>query len=346
MKNKHYTHINRTDRQEIDLYLQEGKSHCRIGKLIGKSKNTIHYEIKQNSTSGMYDWKKAQAKARLRRRMAKYQGMKMREDLNLRKYVEEKIQEDWSPEEISGRLKYVDRKRGYISFFAIYRYLETAWGEKFKPYLRYRGKRYKAGNKSYSIVDRIMIDDRPKSAEKRRIFGHWEADFIVSGKNGKGALLVFVERKTRHVLIFKLRDRKVATINFVFKTLIGAQLVVKSLTIDNDVCFRQHKLMSRILGAPIFFCHPYHSWEKGTVENMNKWIRQYIKKGSDISLYSKTYIQFVQDRLNNRPRKCLGFRTPWEALQQESWLKKTVSCMLKVVNKQKTLLSAASYFGG
>jgi IS30 family transposase len=158
----------------------------------------------------------------------------------------------------------------------------------------------------------------------------------VSGKNGSGALLVFVERKSRYVLIFRLPDRKVATVNLVLEKILGAQLVVHSLTIDNDVCFRHHPQMSKILGAPIFFCHPYHSWEKGSVENMNKWIRQYVKKRSDISQYSDEYIQFVENRLNDRPRKCVKFKTPREVMERSQVCKKEISSMIKVINTQKT----------
>ena len=280
-------------------------------------------------------WKNAHAKACLRRRMAKYQGMKLRTDPDLCRYVEEKLAKDWSPEEIAGRLKYRERERGYISFFAIYRYVETVWGEKFKHLLRYQGKKRGDGRKETPIDHRIMIDQRPQSVGKRRVFGHWEFDFIVSGKKGKGALLVCIERKTRYVLIFKLRNRKVATINQILERLVGARLYVASVTIDNDVCFRHHQEMSQILGAPIYFCHPYHSWEKGSVENMNKWIRQYIKKGSSISQYSKHYIQFVQERLNNRPRKCLNFYTPAEMFLKEQRLQQTVETMLSSTKKHR-----------
>ena len=171
MKQKNYTHLTRTDRQEIDLYLCKGKSYRCIGKLIGKSANTIQREVEENSVRGVYTWKKAHTKARLRRRFAKYQGMKLREDSDLCIYVEEKLQEDWSPEEIAGRLKYRER-RGYVSFRAIYYYLCTVWGEKLRTYLRYQGKKYGDGRKTKPIDHRTMIDKRPKSVAKRRVFGH------------------------------------------------------------------------------------------------------------------------------------------------------------------------------
>lgn len=327
---KHNTHLSQAERDEIAILLEKKYTHRAIARVMKRHHDSIDEEIKKNSTKGIYDARKAHAKSRHRRRMAKYQGMKLIENLPLKEWVEEKLMQDWSPEEIAGRLKYQEPERGYISFSAIYRYLETAWGEKFKKCLRYQGKGYSKGKRGISLSDRVMIDKRPKHIEKRRQFGHWEFDFIVSGKKGKGALLVCVERKSRYTLIYKLRNRKVETINFFLEALVGAHLYVASVTIDNDTCFRHHKEMSDIIGAPIYFCHPYHSWEKGTVENMNKWIRQYIKKGSSISRYSKAYIASVQEKLNNRPRKCLKYQTPAEVFEHSQALQQKVDTMAHI----------------
>lgn len=321
---KSTTHFTKVDREELSILLGRGYTHRDIARSMNRHHDSIDSEVLLNSTRGVYDPEKAHAKARVRRRYAKYQGMKLREDPNLAAYVAEKLALDWSPEEIAGRLQCVERTRGYVSCSAIYRYLETVWGERLKRYLRYQGKGYGAGRRHAPIDGRVMIDDRPKSVATRQVFGHWEADFIVSGRSGKGALLVFVERKTRYVLIFKLRDRKVATINHVLALITGAQLYVASLTIDNDVCFRHHEEMSRILKTPVYFCHPYHSWEKGTVENMNKWIRQYVPKGTFISTLSECFVLHIQNRLNSRPRKCLGFHTPAEMFERHRILQRTV----------------------
>lgn len=308
-------HVTKEERKEISLYLAKGHSQADIARMLRRSPSTISDELKRN-VRGVYDPLKANLKAYVKRRYAKYQGMKVEEHADLRQYVEEKLRLDWSPEQIAGRMKVVDTRLPRVSTDGIYKFIHSCYGGPLVRFLRYRGKAYKKSGAANAtpLIGRTFIDQRPKSIETRRRFGHWEADFIVSGKNGTGALLVFVERKSRYVLIFKLPNRKVATINTVLGKLLGAQLVVKSLTIDNDICFRHHPQMSRIIGAPIFFCHPYHSWEKGSIENMNKWIRQYVKKGSDISAYSETYLAFVENRLNDRPRKCLKFRTPREVV--------------------------------
>jgi len=268
--------------------------------------------------------------------------MKIEEHDGLRRYVNEKLRLDWSPEQVAGRIREVDRHLPGISTDGIYKFIRSCYGGPLVPFLRYgrKGKRKNGHAKAAPLTGRDFIEKRPKSVLKRGRFGHWEADFIVPGRDGSGALLVFVERKSRYVLIFKLADRKVATVNLFLEKLLGAKLMVKSLTIDNDVCFRHHAQMSRILGAPIFFCHPYHSWEKGSVENMNKLIRQYVKKGSDISKHADAEIKFAEDRLNDRPRKCLKFRTPREIVEHYESRRKEIASMIKVVKKQKNAMVA------
>ncbi len=337
---KNHKHLVRTDRYEIRLLLDRGYSHREIAKALEKHHDSIDQEIRLNSVKGSYDPQKADLKVRQRRRMSRYQGMKLKANQSLEAYVREKLEQDWSPEEISGRLKYQESQRGYVSFFAIYRYLETVWGESLKKYLRYQGRPYGKHARTKPIDNRLMIDQRPKIIENRRVFGHWEGDFIVAGKKGSGALLVLVERMTRYVLIFRLENRKAATINLALGKLIQAKLLVKSLTLDNDICFRQHQEMSSIIGCLIFFCHPYHSWEKGSVENMNKWIRQYIPKTTDISRLRDGLIRETQNRLNSRPRKCLLFQTPAEVLEQHQKLKQTVERMV-LLSKNKV-----AEFGG
>jgi len=111
--------------------------------------------------------------------------------------------------------------------------------------------------------------------------------------------------------------------------------VINSLTLDNDIIFKKHKELSELLGRPIYFCHPYHSWEKGGVENINKLVRRYISKGSDISQYSDEDIQTIQDKLNNRPRKCLKYKTPCEVMVENNQFKKEIKYLLSDILKVK-----------
>jgi len=334
------SHFTYDDRVIIELLLSERWSYSNIAKKLKKAKSSVSDEIKLNSVKGIYTAKKAHAKSRQRRWRAKWQVMKIPIDRLLRDYVEEKIKRFWSPEDISGRIKFIDKDIPYVATDTIYKYVKSIYGRNLVDYLWYKGKKRRPIVIRSDIKNRTFIDKRPKSIGKRRNFWDWEADFIVSGKHGKGALLVFVERKSRYVLMFKLADRKVETINFVLKLVFGSgQLLCKTLTIDNDICFRHHKQMSRIIGGMIFFCHPYHSWEKGTVEKMNQMIRRFIKKGCNIDKVSERKVRWVQNILNNKPYKCLGFFTPKEVLSRSRKLKTFV-----LENFNKKIPSITRYF--
>ena len=242
-----------------------------------------------------------------------------------------------APEDISGRIKFIDTNIPYVATDTIYKYVKSVYGRNIVDFLWYKGKKRRPIVVRSDIKNRTFIDQRPKIVLKRRNYWDWEADFIVSGKHGKGALLVFVERKSRYVLIFKLQDRKVETINFILRQVFGSgQLLCNTLTIDNDICFRHHKQMSQIIGGMIFFCHPYHSWEKGTVEKMNQMIRRFIKKGCNIDKISERKVRWVQNILNNKPYKCLGFFTPKEVLSRSRKLKTFV---LENFNKKTPVIS-------
>jgi IS30 family transposase len=336
-QNKKSAHFTNAERDEIRYLLEKGYSRRAIAVILGKAHDAVGYEIRENSTNGVYDPKKASQKAYVSRKYSKYQGMKVRENDDLENYVHEKMAIDWSPEEISGRIKHVEKRIKYASTKAIYNYVYSVYGRLLEKFLRYRDKHKKSGyTKATGLTDRVFIQDRPKIIEKRRRFGDWEGDFIVSGKNGSGALLVLVERKTRYVIIRKLLSRDTHTVNAAIQEITGGMLYVNSLTLDNDISFRRHKDLSRRLNAPVFFCQPYHSWEKGTVENMNKWIRQYVPKRTDVSKLTDDYVCFIENRLNGRPRKCLKFRTPFEVMKRNYQFKSEVRVMLNAIENKNS----------
>jgi IS30 family transposase len=334
-KEKITMHITKADRSEIEILLARKYSQRKISLELGKAHDAVGYEVRENSVNGIYNAIKANLKAYAARKYSKYQGMKVRENDELESYVKQKMRLDWSPEEISGRIKFVDKKIKYASPKAIYKYVYGAFGCLLEKFLRYKGKKKRGGRqRATELKDRVFIQNRPKIIEKRRRYGDWEGDFIVSGKNGSGVLLVLVERKTRYVIIRKLMSRDTQTVNQAIYEMTGGMICFNSLTIDNDISFRRHVELSRMLGAPVYFCQPYHSWEKGSVENMNKWIRQYVPKRSDISKLTDEYICFIQERLNGRPRKCLKFRTPLEVMKKNHQFKKEVVLISKIaVNK-------------
>ena len=322
--NKKHAHFGYEERVKIETYLGDGLSLRAIARKLHRPKTSVTDEVRRNAVAGEYRAEKAKMKTYQRYWRARHQHLKVAMHDGLRKFVKEKLKRFWSPEGIAGRLTHVEKKLPSLGKDAVYAFVASAYGGPLEKYLWYRGKRKKPHVPRSNLTDRTFIEKRPKSVGLRRFFGDWEADFIVSGKRGSGALLVFVERKSRYVIIVKLFDRKVATINFVLERLVGAQLHVRSITIDNDVCFRHHPQMSKILGAPIFFCHPYHSWEKGQVEKMNQMIRRFIPKGTNIAKVSEKKIAWVQDILNGRPYKCLGFYTPAEVAAEHPKLREFV----------------------
>lgn len=314
---KKFHHITAVERKEIALLLRKGYSRQDIADALDHSKSGISDEINGNATNGVYDPKKANEKAKQRRRNSKYQGMKIVQRPQLQEYVEAKIRLGWSPELIAGRIKEVDTYIPYASHRGIYKFVYSVYGRQVEPFLVRKGKHPKPkSHSSERLTDRVFIDERPEIIENQGRYGDWEGDLIVSGKYGKGVLLVLYERKSCYVLIKRLMTTSPDAINESFRRLTGGILCMNSLTLDNDIAFRKHKELSEKLGTSVYFCHPYHSWEKGGVESVNGMIRRYIKKGSDISQYEEFFIPEVQEKLNDRPRKKLNFRTPNEIMKE------------------------------
>ena len=316
-KEKRYQHITKAERLEIAL-LKEKQYRIRdIARVLNRSPGTIYDEMKRNAVNGAYDPKKADHKAYTARKYSKYQGMKVVQRPALREYVEDHMMKDWSPEEISGRIAEIDSHLPSISPKGIYKYVASIYGRRLERHLAYKGRtRYPhPRQKVIQLKDRVFIDQRPDIVDDRARFGDWEGDFIVSGRSGRGALLVLHERKARYASMKKIPSPSIKAVHQYLSEITGG-IVMNTLTLDNDILFRRHKEMSRILGVPVYFCHPYHSWEKGGVENTNKLIRRYIPKGSDISKVSDEYVYEIQEKLNARPRKCLGYRTPQEVMEK------------------------------
>lgn len=334
MKNKKYAHINKAERLEISILLNKGYSYREIARVLERSVSSISEEINNNSVNGIYDPKRADHKAYVKRKYSKYQGMKVVSDFRLWNYIEEKIKEDWPPEAISGRIENIDARIKPISTKGIYKFIYSVYGRNLERFLAYKGKKRKpkTTQKVQQLLGRVFIDKRPKIIEKRRRFGDWEGDFIVSGKNGKGVILTLYERKSKYCILKKFSTQKIELIHQYIPGITGG-VVVNSLTLDNDIVFKKHKELSELLGRPIYFCHPYHPWEKGGVENTNKLIRRYIPKASDISQYSDEYIKTIQDKLNNRPRKCLKYKTPYEVMEENNQFKKEIKYLLSDILK-------------
>lgn len=316
---EHYKHFCLYERQRIERYLRNGKSRQFITDKLDRSKSSISDEIKQNSVAGVYDAAKAHHKAYVKRKYSKLQSLKIVSDLGLWNFVETNIEDDQSPEAISGRLKSVEKHLPRASTKAIYKFVYSVYGRQIESHLYHNAVKKRGGPKrgqSVLIDGRTTIEQRPKKVLQRIEFGHYEGDFIESGKDGKGSLLVLVERKTRYPFLKYLENRDTATVNRTTAELL-ANLPVNSLTVDNDISFQKHEELSEVLQTAIYFCHPQSPHEKGTVENRNKAIRRYVKKRSDLSGYKAEYFTMVQEKLRTRFMKCLNYKTPKEAFEIE-----------------------------
>lgn len=300
-----YHHLSFEERFVIEKLYCAGSAIRRIAEFLCRSVNTISREIKKNSVKGVYTAEKARQKTSMRRWRAKQQCLKVSMDRFLIVFVEERLGKPyrWSPKQISGYLK---RELGIIcSAKAIYKFAESRGLEHllFWGWNNHKGGRKR--NHWKTIKDgRTYIDERPERTEA----GHIEIDFIVS-KESKWVLLVAVDYVTKNTWVLKLPNRKRDTIRAALSRLFhGADL--KSVTTDNDIAFTCWRELEVLLNTHIYFTHPYHSWEKGLVENTNRWIRCFVPKRRDISTVIQEELDEIHSFLNDRPREVLGFRTP------------------------------------
>ena len=297
--------------------MRKGYSRRAIAKALHKSFSAVAKEIKRNSVKGVYDPKKAHEKARKRRKEAQYQGMKIVECPPLKKYVDDHLYAGQSPEMISGRLSTIDTHLPYVSKNAIYSYLDSNDGKEVASYRQQqkgRKTRKDKGKKRFTNdPDKASIHERPLSIEGRTDSGDMEADFIISGRNGSGRILVVVDRVSRMTFLELLPKPTIRTVHNAFVRIKKRYPGMRSITLDNDVLFQRHKELAQLLGTPIYFCDPYASWQKGTVENTNKHLRKHLPKGTNLSSYTKKEIRGIEEKLNNRILKVLNYHTPTEA---------------------------------
>ena len=294
-----------------------------IAGVLRRSVSTIADELIRNRVRGTYDAAKANAKHAVRRRAARFQWKKIAAHPGLKTYVATKLYDDHSPEAIAGRLRYVDRHLPYASKDSIYRYLKSVHGRRLEAYrAKRKTKKGRKRTKVSALQDRVFIDKRPRIINERGRVGDIEADFIVSRKTGTGILLTIVDRKLRVVFIEKILPVTIENVHRAFVCIHERFPEMKSVSTDNDILLQKHTELKKLLGVKIYFCHPYHSWEKGSNENTNGHIRKYIPKGADISFYSPSFIKKVEEKLNGRYLKCLQYRTPDEALERHRKRKK------------------------
>lgn len=251
--------------------------------------------------------------------------MKVVGDPTLRIFVDRALKEGRSPESIAGRLKHREKALRYVSKEGIKTYLHGVHGRQIEALRkrRFATKSRRKRPKTRGALDgRRFIDKRPRRATKRMCIGDVEADFILSGRDGRGILLTVADRKSRVTFIERIRIPTIRNMERAFLKITKRFPEMRTVTTDNDLLFQQHKRLERLLGVKIYFCHAYHSWEKGTIERTNKEIRKYIPKGSDISFYSSQFIAKVERTLNERWMTVLRHAAPREVLERHRTLKK------------------------
>jgi IS30 family transposase len=245
--------------------------------------------------------------------------MKIVKHRGLRDFVEQALWEGRSPDSLAGRINRHERHLPHISADSIERFLKSVYGRRIEAH-RKEIKRKRAYRKRRPKVtmlkNRKFIDRRPKIINRRGRVGDAEADFIESGKSGTGRILTVADRRIRVLFLERVLPVTVLNVHRAFLTIKKRYPELRTITTDNDLLLKHHEALEALLGAPIYFCHPYHSWEKGTIENTNGEVRKSIPKGSDLSRYSSCFIRSVENRVNNRYMECLEYRTPQEALTE------------------------------
>lgn len=315
MKNKKQAnkrgHIRAEERFTIEKMLNAGKEQKEIAKVLERGVSTVSEEIKRGMVNGVYIAKKAHHKAYVRQYNKKKDCLKVSMDTALYNHAEKRLKEGVSPEEISAETQ-SSKTLQYASGKALRKFVHTRRPD-LERYLFWNRNNKKSGKKNkkgtyLNDPGRVWIEQRHEDFYLYDLeYGHWEADFIVSTCNAY-VLLVLVERSSKYTLIDILPNRKNTLVNERIESLLK-HYMVKSLTLDNDIAFRKWRELSQRLSCPIYFTHPYHSWEKGLVENTNRWIREFVPKKSDISKLSKQYVMTIQNWLNNKPRVILDGHT-------------------------------------
>lgn len=322
---KQYHHLTQQERYLIEYHLSMGKKQKEIAEILGCSPSTISREIKRNKHTSLcgkvtYDYLFADYDARMRKET---KPKRTAFTTKVKEYVVTSLKSQHSPEQISGRIK--QDIGSTISIEAIYQfvYRDKAQGGILYTNLRWQNRKRKRRfhgrkrHREYGNAPRKSIHDRDAHIKTKSRFGDLEIDTII-GKNHKQAILTIVDRKTKYLwmqkLIFKRSENVSKATN---KILASVSKHIHSITSDNGSEFAAYEEMENELGIDFYFCDPYSSWQRGLNEHTNGLIRQYLPKKTDFTKVDYKTIKMIQNRLNNRPRKALGFKTPKEALLEE-----------------------------
>lgn len=314
-----YKQLAEGERYQIQSYLKAGYTQNQIAEALNRSPSTICRELARNRGLRGYRPKQAHQLATHRRLNAE-KAIKVTEEVA--GWVEALIRQELSPAQAAA---YIAKELGIsIHHETIYQMVlaDKARGGDMYKHLRIMSKPYRKRYGSYDnrgrIRNRKSIEDRPAIVDQKSRLGDWEGDTII-GKGRKGALLTMVERKSLSVVIGRLTGKNATALaDKLIERFADLAPPLETITFDNGLEFAEHERISKQLGVDIYFAHPYSSWERGANENTNGLIRQYFPKGMDLTTVTDEDIEFVMDRLNNRPRETLGWKTPNEVLWGQS----------------------------
>lgn len=318
-----YTRISYHERVRIRHLLKEGYSIGRIAQVLSRSKSTIHYEIhRKGMTAKTYYYAHGQTDKRFRDRL---RGRKKKIFGALEQIIQLLMLDyHWSPEQISNYLKrrYPELENLHVSYEGIYQYVYNC-SERNLLTSALRTKRKKRGTKKYKgfqrggIKNHVSIHKRSQAALDRSEVGHWESDLIIGGHQ-KGSIGTIVDRAARYTILVPLESKHTRHVVQRFSEALNAipSHLKKSITHDHGSEMTHHERLTLMSGISVYFADPGCPWQRPTNENTNGLIREFFPKGSDLSLVTSAELEKVQDLLNNRPRKCLGFKTPREVLEE------------------------------
>ena len=317
-----FSQLTLVEREKLYLWRNQGISFREIGRRLQRDHAGLIKEWKRNRWRGK-EYLPANAQLRAEKKSLEQRRKAPLKSMHIWLYVHEHLRAPyyWTPEQIAGRLS-VDYPTLRIHHETIYRYIYAPKAKQYKLWRllpNARKKRMKKGGRSVQRASKIpnaaSIEQRPKAVEKRSEFGHWETDNMIGRQTDRSALSVTVERKSRYSILSKLKDRSASTKTAAVMKRLTAY-VAKTLTADNGAENTNHQEIASALQLLMYFCHAYHSWEKGTVENTNGRIRRFLPKGVSMDDIPEETIKSVEYWLNNTPRKCLQFKTPYEKMRQ------------------------------
>lgn len=319
---KKYEHLNLSEREQLLALRQKGLTFRKIGEIMSREHTSLSREYRKNSKYyRQYQPCKAQIKAeKIALKQRTKAPLKCHE---IYLYVRKKLRKKWSPEEIAGRLP-IDMSGFRIDDDTIYRYIynnKKTRGEHLFQYLTlHRRKRMKKNGRKVTnqkFNDVLQIGQRPKSVNTRKTYGHWETDNMDGKKSDSVCVSTTVERKTRFTMLSKLKGHgsavKTGAVISRLKPL--PRSLTKTITTDRGPENHGYQEIMDTLDTKVYFCNPYHSWEKGAVENTNGRIRRFLPKGKTLENLTDSYLKRIENQMNNTPRKCLKFMTPREILQ-------------------------------